>query len=249
MPRRELEANSEKKKKKVRRGTRGIKRCAPLYNKAQDKGAEPETEEEVEEQEAAAEEDEFDSAVETAIAESSDKSPYTQRLSELSEQEQVQLDVLTSEAQQRDAESFQTKAREAVALGTPVPTRSASSGASSGVALQVLGAAEKKRARPSGGARPQSPERPEVSRRVAQQKLEDHLYSVRQYQRVLRIFEQRGWTEFEQEDQRHLLSTGWFYRHIGQDHLADLIFDYLSSTEQLRVGGAFEHRALRPAGH
>ncbi len=185
-------SETDKREKKKRRGTRGIRRTAPVYDRQQ-KQAEGEE-----------------------------------------EQEEPQLQA---EGQKQQAEQFREAAREVLTRAT-ASTTARSSEADRRV-LDTLGALEKKKTKPSRVVRPQSPEKPEISRRAAQIKLESSLFQQRLSDKVRDLFASRGWGEFQDCATLHLLKTGYFYQSPKQDRLADLALEYLAETGQVRAGGSF----------
>ena len=161
---------TERKQKKKRRGTRGQAKCKPLYGRtpkvpnsdrqtADDSGVQDEQERQQQE----------------AV----DKSPYSQRLSELSTEEREELNRLTSAASTGQPAYLEVpteaKAAPTKAVAAPAQAR----------ALRIRA---KQHAKPTSARRPESPERPEISQWVAAAKLENSLFSQRQFRRVLNLF-------------------------------------------------------------
>ena len=165
--RKPVDDNSEHKGKKTRRGTRGKDKCKPLYGKPQ-KTPTPRTK----------------------AGEETDKAPFTERLSDLSEEQVQELDRLTAEASSGSGASSGSVARPFPYVGFIEPVETASVATPSKATTpeataRALKIQAKRHARPSSSNRPESPERPEINKRVAQLKLESSLFAQRQYRRAV----------------------------------------------------------------
>ena len=243
MQKESVETDSKKRRRGSRGGTNkhGDPKCNPLYGK---EPKQPVSKREVpldaEVSTASGSKDvteEVPTATGRVEGEGVDKTPFAERLSELSSREIELLGRISKEVLE------ESKPSDSPAYLTPIPSapKAVPTKATSAQAqARALHTRPKQHAKPTvAPARCESPDRPDELRRISALKLQSSLFANRQYCRIKNLFAEKQWPELDSPEARHLLSTGYYYRHCSQDKLAELLIEYLVVHGCVREAGRY----------